>query len=161
MGNKDHHSTGSSIVGVFSFLPSTKVVEEEGCQCSLFSSTHLCKLVAISGWWEEIFHHYSSFGCDCLKLVGSLLLLLLQLGRNLFVVVVASLRTLLLSSSSLSFVSDGLISTLSVHISLCLCPSLSLSLTLSGFFFCERLEEKVGEEKGFCHFFLVVCLFLV
>jgi hypothetical protein len=23
------------------------------------------------------------------------------------------------------------------------------------------LEEKVGEEKGFCHFFLVVCLFLV
>jgi hypothetical protein len=66
-----------------------------------------------------------------LKLVGSLLLLLLQLGRNLFVVVVASLRTLLLSSSSLSFVSDGLISTLSVHISLCLCPSLSLSLSLS------------------------------
>ncbi len=77
-----------------------------------FSSTHLCKLVAISGWWEEIFH-YCSFGCDCLKLVGSLLLLLLQLVRNFFVVVVvASLRTLLLSSSSLSFVSDGLISTL-------------------------------------------------
>jgi hypothetical protein len=120
-------------------------------------------LVAISGWWEEIFHHYS-FGCDCLKLVGSLLLLLLQLVRNFFVVVVvASLRTLLLSSSSLSFVSDGLISTLSlpVPISLCQCPSLSLSLSLSGFFFCERLEEKVGEEKGFCHFFFVVCLFVV
>jgi hypothetical protein len=113
---------------------------------SSFSSTHLCKLVAISGWWEEIFHHYS-FGCDCLKLVGILLLLLLQLVRNFFVVVVASLRTLLLSSSSFSFVSDGLISTL------------SLSLCLFGFFFCERLEEKVGEEKGFCHFFFC-CLFV-
>jgi hypothetical protein len=112
-----------------------------------FSSTHLCKLVAISGWWEEIFHHYS-FGCDCLKLVGILLLILLQLVRNFFVVVVvASLRALLVSSSFLSFVSDGLISTL------------SLSLCLFGFFFCERLEEKVGEEKGFCHFFLG-CLFV-
>jgi hypothetical protein len=38
MGNKDHHSTRSSIVGVFSFLPSTKVVEEKGCQCSLFQA---------------------------------------------------------------------------------------------------------------------------
>jgi hypothetical protein len=105
-------------------------------------------LVAISGWWEEIFHHYS-FGCDCLKLVGILLLILLQLVRNFFVVVVvASLRALLVSSSFLSFVSDGLISTLS----LCVCL---------GFSSVKGWRKKLEKKRGFVIFFWVVCLFLL